>query len=264
MVSTPHAAEFHLPPGSGLESMVATANLSPPGQVLDLGGKVLKSKLDMPLTLCPQHPITIRNGTLRLCGEQRLLVRGPHAVRLEGVTVLGPGAPAAGHTMACWWSLKGLLQVTGRGSSLHLAGCTLRGGAHDAVLVADKGGRLEMSGACVVSGHPAGSGCIVRGGDSHLEAEGCTVEGHAGSGVWVSVGGGAGLTCCQLTGMGLHCLYVDNGKAVARQCSMASNGLCGVIVWSGGAVELTGCHLTKNKARIIIIRRRRIRIIISH
>ena len=114
------------------------------------------AKANVPLTLLSGTPVTIRNGTICLTGEQRLLVRG-QAVRLEGVTVVGPGAKLSGHKTD-WCKPKGLVQVTGGGSSLHLAWCTLWGGAHDAVLVADDVGHLEMSGACVVSGQPAGEG----------------------------------------------------------------------------------------------------------
>ena len=150
--------------------------------VLDLGGQVLVTKAYKPLTLSPRKPITIRNGAIHLAREQRLLVGG-QAVCLEGVTVVGPAAAAPKYTTD-WANPKGLFQVTGTGSSLHVDGCTLWGGAHDAVLVADGGGRLEMSGACVVSGHPKKFGCIVSRARSSLEAVGCTMKDNRRTGKW--------------------------------------------------------------------------------
>ena len=43
--------------------MVAVANLLPPSHVLDLGSQVLAATADVPLTLSPRKPTTIRNGT---------------------------------------------------------------------------------------------------------------------------------------------------------------------------------------------------------
>ena len=63
-------------------------------------------------------------------------------MHLEEVSVVGP-EPAEhgpGGDLDMSSGLSGTLQVTGDGSSLHLAGCSLWGGAHDAVLVADEGG----------------------------------------------------------------------------------------------------------------------------
>ena len=227
--------------------MVATANNLPPRRVLDLGGQVLDAKADMPLTLSPRHPITIRNGTLCLAGEQRLLVGGHQTVRLEGVKVVGQGDKATDQVFDERHP-KGLVQVTGGGSILHLAGCRLWGGAHDAVLAADGGGRLELSGACVVSGHPGWWGCTVSEGSS-LEAEGCTIRDHAWSGVKIHGGGSAILTNCHLSGSkggsGM-CVFDSGSRAVARQCSMSGNDAYGVVVWLGSHVELTGCQMTKN------------------
>ena len=238
-----------LPRGCCLEDMLAMANRCPPGRMLDLEGKVLEAAAaadDTPLTLSPCNHVTIHNGTIHLARRQQLLVRGPHAVRLEGVTLLGPGAMAAGHTHN-WLAVKGLVQVAGAGGSLHLAGCTLWGGAHDAVLVADEGGHLEMSGACVVSGHPGGWGCIVRGEGSHMEAEGATLRDHAWSALLVGGGGTATLIGCQLSGSKVgHGLHVEScSRAVVRRCVMSGNGDAGVYVRGlGGSVELTGCQMT--------------------
>ena len=108
------------------------ANRCPPGRMLDLEGKVLEAAAaadDTPLTLSPCNHVTIHNGTIHLARRQQLLVRGPHAVRLEGVTVLGPRAVTVGHTHD--WQAHGWRRQLAPGR-LHAAG--------DAVLVADEGG----------------------------------------------------------------------------------------------------------------------------
>ena len=242
-----------LPLDSSLEDMVAAANLAPPGHVLDLGGQVLRLTTAEPLTLCLFNPITIRNGSLHLAGKEQRLVVVKQALRFEEVTVVGPGAGAGRRNTDRKQPEpppKGLVQVTGGCSSLHLAGCKLCGGAHDAVLVADGGASLEMSGGCVVSGHPARFGCIVSGGGSSLVAEGCTIRGNTRSGVYVAASGRAALTGCQLEGSrranGLT-VKGSGSRVVAQRCTISGNSGHGAAVRSGGNVELTGCQLSNNK-----------------
>ena len=183
--------------------------------------------------------------------------------------MLGPKALAYGRLT----DYEKLVHVTGHGSSLHLAGCTLSGGAHDAVLVADGGAHLKMSGACVVGRHEtgcgrdAGFGCIVSGRGSRLEAKGCTFRNASSSGVLVIVGGSAAtLVGCAVSGNGVHGVTVLDGgrvkltdtrlinnthdglfvsgvgsRAVAQRCAMADNGGYGVNVGERGHAKLTGC-----------------------
>ena len=142
------------------------------------------------------------------------------------------------------------MQVTGVGSSLHLDACTLTGGAHDAVLVADQGARLELSGVCVVSGCPAGGGCRVHGEGSVVAASGCTFSGNERSGVCVHMGGRADLEACALSGSllssGLHVSGNGGSSAAARGCSMSGNREYGVELLNDVCAELDGCSAEGN------------------
>ena len=93
-----------------LEELLAIADASAPSSILDLGGLRVHAtpgtQLLRPLTA--DH-LTIRNGSLYLVGEQRLLVMGK-GVHLEGLQVEGPRTKAASHV----WDLdhlQGLVQV---------------------------------------------------------------------------------------------------------------------------------------------------------
>ena len=250
LAQLPPPVVVHLPLDSSLEDMVAAATISPPGHVLDLGGQVLRSKTDQPLELSPLNPITICNGSLHLAWKEQRLVVLKQALRFEKIAVVGPGGGAGRRNTDWTQPQRGLVQVTGGCSSLHLAGCALWGGAHDAVLVADGGASLEMSGGCVVSGHPARFGCIVSGGGSSLVAEGCTIRGNTRSGVYVAASGRAALTGCQLEGSrranGLT-VKGSGSRVVAQRCTISGNSGHGAAVRSGGNVELTGCQLSNNK-----------------